>query len=102
MSEFADITSSEAQALLGGDASAVRDEIVELLQALIQTQCENFGDGKCCEEKNVKVLAEYFSKQGIAVQTYHHPDAPTRLNLLGESNHDLPSACACRAYQHSW
>jgi hypothetical protein len=85
---FADVTSSEAHTLLGGDASAVRGEIVELLQALIRTRCENFGDGKCCEEKNIKVLEEYFSKRGIAVQTYHHPDAPKRLNLLGESYHD--------------
>jgi acetylornithine deacetylase/succinyl-diaminopimelate desuccinylase-like protein len=88
MSEFADVTSSEAQALLGGDASAVRGEIVELLQTLIGTRCENFGDGQCCEEKNIKVLEEYFSKRGIEVQTYHHPDAPKRLNLLGESYHD--------------
>jgi acetylornithine deacetylase/succinyl-diaminopimelate desuccinylase-like protein len=92
MREFADVTSSEAQALLGGDANAVRGDIVELLQALIQTRCENFGD-ECCEEKNIKVLEEYFSKLGIAVQTYHHPDAPKRLNLIGESYHDPLYLC---------
>jgi hypothetical protein len=45
--EFDDITSEQAVALLGGDAAAVREEVVLLLQSMIRNRCENRGDGLC-------------------------------------------------------
>lgn len=50
---------------------------------MIRNRCENFGDGRCQESRNIKVLQEYLEEHGIKSERHARPERPERLNLVG-------------------
>lgn len=67
------------------ETGLIHDDLFPWFQAMIRNRCENFGDGRCEESRNIKVLEEYLHSHGVKSETYARPGRPERPNLLCES-----------------